>query len=238
MLTLSSFVIVYLSSQSSTIYQNYSTTELLLPFRRKSSLDFRIAYAIENIPIEQSMSGSDSLTYRSATESDFDTLTTLVNNSYRGVIALKGWGNENESVEVSRTNPDDLSKMIATPGSVILVFFGETDSVIKGCIYLRHQPEVRTAYFGMITVRPDLQRNGYGKFILSVAENYVKSQWNVDFIEMLVLEERPELIAYYNRHDYTDTGRRETFPAFEGVQPLRPNLQLCILQKRVKEPSE
>ena len=184
------------------------------------------------------MSGSDSLTYRSVTESDFDSLTTLVNNSYRGELALKGWTNENELLEGPRTNPDDLANMIAAPGSVILVFFGETDSVLKGCIYLRHQPEITTAYFEMITVRRDLQGNGYGKFILSVAENCVKSQWNVDFIEMLVLEERPELVAYYNRRGYADTGRRETFPAFEGVRPLRPNLQLCILQKCVKELSE
>ena len=184
------------------------------------------------------MSASDSLTYRLVVESDFDSLTTLVNNSYRGELALKGWTNENELLEGPRTNPDDLANMIAAPGSVILVFFGETDSILKGCIHLRHQPEIRTAYFGMLSVRPDLQGNGYGKFILSVAEDYVKSQWNVDFIEMAVVKERPELIAYYNRHGYADTGRREPFPKLEHVRPLRPNLQLWILQKCVKEPSE
>ncbi|CAF1302340.1 unnamed protein product [Rotaria sordida] len=64
----------------------------------------------------------------------------------------------------------------------------------------------------MLTVRPDLQTRGYGKFILSMAENYAVNKWNIDDIDMTVLIQRPELIEYYKRRGYIDTGQREPYP--------------------------
>src|ERR1700722_839243 len=99
--------------------------------------------------------------------------------------------------------------MINSGKYVILIFFGEVDQILKGCINLQHQTETKTAYLGMFAVRPDLQARGYGKFILSVAENYAISNWNVAYIEMGVLIQRPELVSYYNRRGYIDTGRHQ-----------------------------
>ena len=53
---------------------------------------------------------------------------------------------------------------------------------------------------------PDFQSRGYGKFILSVAENYAVNIWDVEYAELNVMIQRPELMSYYNRRGYIDTG--------------------------------
>jgi ribosomal protein S18 acetylase RimI-like enzyme len=180
---------------------------------------------------------SDSLSHRVAITSDCESLATLVNNSYRSEVSHQGWTNENDIILGARTNKDSLFDMIDSGKYVFLVFFGEVDQILKGCVYLQHQPETKSALLGMFAVRPDLQARGYGKHILSVTENYAISNWNVDYIEMRVLSQRSELIAYYNRRGYNETGQRRPFRQQHmtlGTILLRDNLELCTLIKCVK----
>jgi ribosomal protein S18 acetylase RimI-like enzyme len=86
----------------------------------------------------------------------------------------------------------------------------------------------------MLAVRPDLQTRGYGKFILSVGEQYAISKWNVDYMEISVIRQRTELIGYYNRRGYTDTGHRQPFHPSTFCYPKRDDLELCTMRKCVK----
>lgn len=180
---------------------------------------------------------SDSLVYRVATEADCDSLVTLINSSYRGELSNQGWTNENQIVSGSRTNTKKVLDMIADDKNVFLVFFGETDHILKGCIDLLHKPESKTACLNTFAVRPDLQGRGYGKFILSVAENYAISNWNIEYIELKVMIQRPELVAYYNRRGYIDTGHHETFSIeqLKSAGALRYDLERCTINKCVKQ---
>jgi hypothetical protein len=89
-------------------------------------------------------------------------------------------------------------------------------------------------------VRPDLQARGYGKFILSTVENYAVNNWNVECIELTAILERPELITYYSRRGYMDTGQRHPFPKLQ-LDPgctMRDDLQVCTMRKYVKKNQE
>jgi GNAT superfamily N-acetyltransferase len=136
-----------------------------------------------------------------------------------------------------RTNTEKMFDMIAGGKNVFLMFFGEADHILKGCINLVHKPESKTAWLSMFAVRPDLQARGYGKFILSVVENYAVSNWNVEYMQLNVLIQRPELIAYYSSRGYIDTGHHETFPIQQlksgGVS--RYDLERCTMRKSVKK---
>jgi N-acetylglutamate synthase-like GNAT family acetyltransferase len=182
-------------------------------------------------------STSDSLVYRVATKADCDSLATLINRSYRGESAHQGWTNENEIVSGQRTNTQKVSDIIANDKSVFLMFFGEADHILKGCVNLLHKPESNTACLNTFAVRPDLQSRGYGKFILSVAENYVMSNWNVEIMELNVIIQRPELVSYYNRRGYIDTGHHETFPIeqLKSGGALRYDLERCTMRKCLKQ---
>lgn len=86
-----------------------------------------------------------------------------------------------------------------------LLFFGAVDSNLKECINLSFDPETKTAEIGMFAVRSDLQARGYGKFILSVAENYAVDNWNAEYMELNTIVQKPELLGYYIRRGYVDT---------------------------------
>ncbi|UJR19721.1 hypothetical protein I4U23_022855 [Adineta vaga] len=184
------------------------------------------------------MDHNNSLTYRVATTLDCDSLVMLVNNSYRGEMARQGWTNENEFIDGQRTTVDAMFKIINSSDSVILIFFDEADKVLKGCVHLQHKSAVKMAYIGMLTVRPDLQRKGYGKMILSSAEKYAINEWNVDYIEITVVLLRTELISFYNRRGYHDIGKREPFPPYEFGIPKRNDLEFCTMRKCVTPNAE
>ncbi|CAF3838584.1 unnamed protein product [Rotaria sordida] len=101
------------------------------------------------------------------------------------------------------------------------------------CIPLQHDTEVKKTHLGMLTVRPDLQTRGYGKFIISVAENFARPHWHAELIEMSVLIQRTELVAYYIRRGYIDTGRRQPFSPDDSRFGIakKNDLELCILAK-------
>src|SRR5690349_294639 len=98
------------------------------------------------------MSDSHLLTYRVATVADCESLAILINNSYRSELACHGWTNENELVDGSRTNAEALHQIINSTKSVILVFFDKTEQILTGCVHLKHKPEIKTAYLGMLAV--------------------------------------------------------------------------------------
>ncbi|CAF0945826.1 unnamed protein product [Rotaria sordida] len=181
-------------------------------------------------------SSSDPLVYRVATTADCDLLVTLINSSYRGELAYQGWTNENEIAYGPRTTTQAVLNKIVDDKYVVLVFFGKSDHILKGCIYLEHKPESKTAWLSTFAVRPDFQRQGYGKLILSVAENYAVNNWNVEYIELNVMIQRSELVAFYNRRGYIDTGHHQTFSLeqLKSGGALRYDLERCTMRKCVK----
>ncbi|CAF1442199.1 unnamed protein product [Rotaria sp. Silwood1] len=193
---------------------------------------------------------SELLTYRLANISDCESISILVNGAYRGESSRQGWTSEYEFVGGQRIDPDTLIQMITSDGSVILLFFDRDTKVLIGCVMLQdttkatnthlgcciplHQnTEVKKVLLSMLTVRPDLQTRGYGKFIISVAENFARHHWHAQLIEMSVLAHRTELIAYYIRRGYNDTGRRQPYSMNDvrfGI-PKKNDLEICILAK-------
>jgi len=183
------------------------------------------------------MSESKNLVYRTATETDAESIATLVNGSYFGEESNQGWTNQNGMVTGKKTSAESISNMMVNGKGVFLMFFGETDHILKGSIHLIYNQESNSAYLGMFSVRPDLQAQGYGKFILSTAENYAISNWHVDYIKLRVIMQRPELIAYYVRRGYSDTGFREPFPKenLKLTTLLRSDLNVGTMSKCVNK---
>jgi ribosomal protein S18 acetylase RimI-like enzyme len=88
-------------------------------------------------------------------------------------------------------------------------------------------------YFGMFSVRPDLQGGGIGKAVLVEAERIVRDEWRLPALRMTVIDVREELIAWYQRRGYRRTGIRKPFPATDprfGI-PKRDDLRFEVLEK-------
>ena len=85
----------------------------------------------------------------------------------------------------------------------------------------------------MLTVAPELQNSGIGKKLLQKAEIYALAL-RLSKIVMTVISVREELIAWYKRNGYADTGAREPFPASDVHIPIAElPLEFVVLKKRI-----
>jgi len=145
-----------------------------------------------------------------ATLQDIPALNTLINSAYRGETSKKGWTTEANLLEGKRTNEEELTETILNPKNTILKYT-ENDQIIGSVLLVEKEHQL---YLGMLTVSPELQNSGIGKKMLAEAENHATALGLLSII-MTVISVREELIAWYKRHGYVDTGEREAFPESE-----------------------
>lgn len=171
---------------------------------------------------------SDSFHLRKATEPDVKQIVQLLNNAYRGESAKKGWTNEAHLISGEiRTNEQTIVQLINQPGSVFLTCTNIHHQLI-GCVNL--QKHKHKLYLGMLAVSPHFQRAGIGKILLLAAEEHAKTI-NCDTIYMTVISVRTELIDWYKKHGYSDTGVRKAFPEDDITGKHLQELEFAVLEK-------
>jgi ribosomal protein S18 acetylase RimI-like enzyme len=162
-----------------------------------------------------------------ATVEDASALARLVNSAYRGDSSRQGWTTEADLLDGTRTDIDGIVALLNTAGTTILKYV--EDGEIIGCVELKIVDE--GLYLGMLTVKPDLQAKGIGKILLKASEDEARKKGCKKII-MTVITARKELIAWYVRHGYKDTGTRKPF-AFSDPRFGQPKekLEFAVLEK-------
>lgn len=169
------------------------------------------------------------LSFRPATVPDIPALHALIESAYRGESAKAGWTHEADLLGGQRTDVEALAEIIADPAQTLIV--AVEDGAPVGCVCVADKGEGR-GYLGMLTVRPTLQAAGLGRALLAEAERHARS-FGARVMEMTVIESRTELVAWYERRGYSDTGRRAPFPLDDprfGLPKTR-DLEFVILAK-------
>ncbi|WP_230656059.1 GNAT family N-acetyltransferase [Psychrobacter sp. I-STPA10] len=137
---------------------------------------------------------------------------------------------------------------------------GQRDGVETGeilaCIGVKFEPATKNsenlsiAYIGMFAVHPEHQGQGVGNTLLQAVETFAhrhlgnghndskgkgkgKGKGKPAYqLQMSVLEQRPELLAYYQRRGYQLTGKTVPFPEDgNNGEPLQQGLKLMVLAK-------
>jgi ribosomal protein S18 acetylase RimI-like enzyme len=161
--------------------------------------------------------------------SDAESIATLVNSAYRGDHAKKGWTTEADFIDGTRTDATALADVMNKQDTIILKY--ERDGKIIGCVELK--VDKNKVYLGMLTVEPSIQGGGIGKEMLRAGEDFAKSQ-GCRSVYMTVITIRQELIDWYKRHGYSDTGERKPFhfndPRF-GLP--KQNLEFLVMEKQL-----
>ncbi|WP_232424387.1 N-acetyltransferase [Flavobacterium sp. WG21] len=120
-----------------------------------------------------------------------------------------------------------MTEIFLDPKNTILKYT-EKDHIIGSVLLVEKGHQL---YLGMLTVSPELQNSGIGKKMLAEAENHAKAL-GLSSIIMTVISVREELIAWYKRHGYVDTGEREAFPVSEiHVTISEEPLEFIYLEK-------
>lgn len=160
---------------------------------------------------------------------DAPELNDLVNSAYRGDSSRQGWTTEADLLDGSRVTTDLMVEILEKEDTTILKY--TENKKILACVELRNTSG--KLYLGMLTVSPTLQGKGIGKIMLQAAEDEAKRQ-SCKAVFMTVISIRKELIDWYKRHGYSETGERKPFnmPDTRWGVPKQP-LEFIVLQKSI-----
>jgi len=157
-------------------------------------------------------------------------ITLLVNSAYRGESSKAGWTTEADLLGGQRSDEDSISELIQRKDSVILIQANDKRKIIA-CVHLEKKDD-QTIYLGMLTVEPTLQAKGIGKVLLKEAEDYSRKYFRSSKTEMTVVHLRPELIAWYERRGYKQSGETRLFPMKDPKFGLpKQDLHFIVLEK-------
>lgn len=162
-----------------------------------------------------------------ASPADVPALATLIERAYRGPEAAKGWTNEAEILTGPRSSPEEISGLIADQAARFLVAF-DGDRLVACALLKKHG---LGAYFGMFAIDPDVQGGGLGKEMMARAEAAVRGLWGAFYLRLSVISLRDQLIAWYERRGFVQTGEVEPFPFDSAPGALRTDFHLTVLQK-------
>ncbi len=163
---------------------------------------------------------------------DIDALHALIESAYRGESAKRGWTHEADLLDGQRTDAAALHEIITADNQIILI--AKDGESIAGCVQLSRIGD-GVAYLGLLTVDPDLQAAGLGKLLLAESERFVRENWQAETLEMTVIRQRSDLIAYYERRGYDRTGEHRPFPHGDPRfgRPKSSELEFAVLRKPV-----
>jgi len=182
-----------------------------------------------------SVAAVSDLSFRTATTDDVAAIVALVTSAYRGEASTAGWTSEDHLLKGQRTDPAMVTEAITDPtGTVVLA---ERDGRLLGCIQLTRTGQ-RDAHFGMFAVDPTLQAGGVGSALLTHAEDLARDEWGCTSMDLEVIAQRDQLIAYYHRRGYEPTGETTPFPYGDeryGI-PQRDDLHFVVLRRSLWSP--
>jgi ribosomal protein S18 acetylase RimI-like enzyme len=171
------------------------------------------------------------LTFRAAIAADAPAIVALVESAYRGDSSRAGWTTEADLLDGQRTDVDGVLGAIGSDG--VRVVLAERAGELVACAQLERHDDV--AWFGMYAVRPTLQGQGTGAALLAACERIARDEWRCRQMRMSVIWSRAELIAFYERRGFRDTGERKPFPygdARFGL-PRRDDLHFNVYAKNL-----
>lgn len=163
------------------------------------------------------------VTIRLATHDDLSRLHPVIERAYRGDSARAGWTHEADLLDGSRTDLATLEALVANPAECLLIALN--DGAPIGCVQVSDRGD-GLAYLGLLCIEPTLQTGGLGKLLIDAAEQLARDAFAAWAIEMTVIENRTELIAYYERRGYVRTPERRDFPV-----AVTPPLFMTVLVK-------
>eukprot|EP01089_Gocevia_fonbrunei_P000283 TRINITY_DN10295_c0_g1_i1.p1 TRINITY_DN10295_c0_g1~~TRINITY_DN10295_c0_g1_i1.p1 ORF type:complete len:181 (-),score=33.53 TRINITY_DN10295_c0_g1_i1:61-603(-) len=165
----------------------------------------------------------------STDDDDLSGIEYVVNDAYRGTNS-KAWTTEGHLVSGPRITISQITDLLAADKNTL--YIAEINGKIVGTINVI-KLEADLYEFGMFSVLQSVQGQGVGKVLLDHAEGHVK-QLNGKRIQLHVVHVRNELLEWYKRKGFQDTGVRETFHPHKDEKTKVEGLQFVVLEKKLE----
>lgn len=173
------------------------------------------------------------LTFRVAALADLAALHALIERAYRGDAARQGWSHEADLLDGQRTDPEALADIL-TNADERLILAESGDTRLMGCVQISNKGG-GLGYLGLLSVDPAHQAIGLGKQLIAAAEAEARRAFGIERIELTVIRQRHELIAFYQRRGFRLTGEERPFPYGDerfGL-PRRDDLAFVVLARPI-----
>lgn len=181
--------------------------------------------------ISEAKEAKKNLTGRIATHDDVEVVERLVQYAFRGgKTSAKSWTGEEHLVRGPRITVEELHKIVDAVEHVILLaeLGNGNEKQLVGCIQVTQEGD--HAHIGMLAVDPDVQSVGAGKFLMSWAERHAADEFKSKDMIGEVVSGRPELMDWYMRLGYEQTGETAPFNP-PGVTALVEGLHFIKIRK-------
>ncbi len=146
----------------------------------------------------------DSIQIRLAEPQDLQQIVRVINVAFRGA--------EQFFIDGDRIERDEVRNLFLK-GRFILA---QDEGEIIGCVYV--EPRGARAYLGLLSVNPQRQQSGLGSLLMTAAEDYGRSIGS-RIMDILIVNVRSELPAFYQRRGYFETGTSPFPPHVETKVP-------------------
>jgi len=164
-----------------------------------------------------------------ATAADIPELMALVNSAYRGPQSRRGWTHEADLIEGTlRADEVYIQEMLADASAVIFLY--RADEKLLGCVYLQHRGD--KLFLGMLSVSPEAQTGGIGKQLMQAADDYGR-KLGCTAIQITVISNRKELVAWYERRGFRSTGETQPFAEHPRFGTPTRAIEFQVMEKEL-----
>jgi GNAT superfamily N-acetyltransferase len=175
------------------------------------------------------------ITFRDATHDDIERIVALVTSAYRGDASRAGWTTEADILEGQRIDPEQVGALLDAGTSLVLL--AEREGKLIACCHVGKSEggDATEGYLGMFCVAPTAQGGGFGHKVLAEAERVLATRFGFRTVVMTVIEQRTDLLPFYERRGYVNTRKYKPFPYGDeryGI-PKRDDLRFVVLEKRL-----
>ncbi|OIW35709.1 putative N-acetyltransferase, GNAT family, partial [Coniochaeta ligniaria NRRL 30616] len=170
------------------------------------------------------------LHFRIATTEDAPRIQQLVESSFRAEDSRPQWTADMSLGRQFRMDVKFVIAAITNPESAILIACDDEDMLVASVEVTKRGTDL--ARLAMLAVDERHQRGGIGRRVLDYADDYCRSTWGVKKIGLNALSTRKELIMWYMRCGYQQTGELTPFRPRGGDEVAIPDgLSFVELEK-------
>jgi len=126
---------------------------------------------------------------RLAEAADTEALVRLINEAFAV---------EKIVIEGERIDSEKVRALFKT-GNLLLLYEAEQ---LVGCVYV--EVKGKRGYLGLLGVRPDRQKSGFGRLLTTAAEDYFRKA-GCEAVDLRIVSVRAELPPFYERLGYAAT---------------------------------
>lgn len=141
---------------------------------------------------------------RIARSADAEQITAVINAAFR--IA------EGFFVDGNRITLDEVQHYLDKGAFLV----AQDSQALSGCVYV--EPRGERAYLGLLSVDPSRQQSGLGSLLMTAGEEYCRTR-GARFMDILIVNLRAELPAFYEHRGYVENGTTPFPPDVPTKQP-------------------